>query len=831
MGNNVVWSSNDESKATVDNQGRVTGKSAGSVTITYKYTNSNGCTNTQDKQITVNPLPQVSISGDKKVCEASTINLTGSPNNNGTGTWTSSNTNIASVDNTGKVSAKKAGNTNIIYSFKDNKGCIANDTSTITVNPKPEADYVVTDGNGNKQTQDLALNVRYYFKDISKLKDNSNVPKDGKWVFSNGIDETKEYVKEFSKVFHKSGFFTLDLTLKNNYNCVSSQTKTFERTKEFKLHWVKYDTSTIHCVGNYYFEVRVINPTGEVKYSWFIDNKNQNNTSNSLSHYFESGTHTITVSAIDGGGNGVKLEISIPNFIVNKYPKLKENKLIPDLDICKSDNPIDIQALYNNGDVGSYVFKSYINDTLLLSNQFNPSKYSGTVTIEYYLDNGGCESEHKTFNITVKEIEPVAIDIINDVDNYCAGDTIKIKTKTGWNWTPSGMHSIKMEGDTIIYFKLGESNTQSLEVSKEENGCTSNADSVLTVNPLPNIPSLFLPSLCNGTEDTLSINLKSNETIIWLNHNEDIITLAKDTFIFIPDTTVTFDFTIRNSGTTCSADSFLSVDVIRVDPVIIPIDSCGGKMGNIFAIKKGTVSPEATKTWTIDGLGTIISGKNTNAILVDHIDTTTLIKVEVFQNSDGKECKGDTVLSNIEENSFLLKSEDSLTYQTCGAVIYDKNAQCSGNYIIGYIDHDTGDFFRSDTFSKPYFVDITREEDSDRTYFINCSDCEETKILNYLDVRSAIEAGCNEGTKDIEIVLAPNPAMNQFDVFLKGKYKGNIILDMYNAYGQKVRSDNYKKRLYSDKVKLQVQLNSGIYYLRIYGDSGLLTTVPIVILK
>ncbi len=65
-----TWSSDDDSKATVDaTTGEVTGVSAGNVQINYTYTNGNGCSSTVSAMITVKPLPSVDpITGNFNIC-------------------------------------------------------------------------------------------------------------------------------------------------------------------------------------------------------------------------------------------------------------------------------------------------------------------------------------------------------------------------------------------------------------------------------------------------------------------------------------------------------------------------------------------------------------------------------------------------------------------------------------------------------------------------------------------------------------------------------------------------------------------------------------------
>jgi len=130
------WTSSNTAIATVSNTGLVTGVAAGSVTITY--TNNNGCSRTTT--VTVNPLP--TITGTTAVCVGSTTQLTGSGTPAASNPWTSSNTAIATVSNTGLVTGVAAGSVTINYT--NNNGCST--TTTVTVNNCIDA---VNDNFGN----------------------------------------------------------------------------------------------------------------------------------------------------------------------------------------------------------------------------------------------------------------------------------------------------------------------------------------------------------------------------------------------------------------------------------------------------------------------------------------------------------------------------------------------------------------------------------------------------------------------------------------------------------------------------------------------------------
>ena len=121
---NNAWVSGTPANGTVSNIGLITGVNAGNTTITY--TNANGCTATQI--VTVNASP--TISGNTVICPNTTSQLTGSGAPAGNNAWSSSNTGIATVSNTGLVSAVSFGTTTITYTAST--GCLATATVNVT---------------------------------------------------------------------------------------------------------------------------------------------------------------------------------------------------------------------------------------------------------------------------------------------------------------------------------------------------------------------------------------------------------------------------------------------------------------------------------------------------------------------------------------------------------------------------------------------------------------------------------------------------------------------------------------------------------------------------
>ena len=106
----LTWKSSDESIATVDNTGKVTGKKIGTATITATARDGSGvsgsCTVTVlslVKKVTVTPAT-MTLGQNKSYTLKATVEVFGSGIDTGV-TWTSSDTTIATVDATGKVTA------------------------------------------------------------------------------------------------------------------------------------------------------------------------------------------------------------------------------------------------------------------------------------------------------------------------------------------------------------------------------------------------------------------------------------------------------------------------------------------------------------------------------------------------------------------------------------------------------------------------------------------------------------------------------------------------------------------------------------------------------
>ena len=198
----ITWSSSNVAVASVSNSGSVTAKAAGTATITATVQGVKAtCKVTVSK-----PKPTISISngdftleeGKSSLVSTSTSNIEGN-----TVTWVSSNSKVATVDQSGKVDAVSQGSATITVSVTVD-GKKYTDYITVTVTPAPEPDPTIELSPNN-----VTLNVGETYDVIATVTNQgSNI------VTWSSSDDTIVSVSGGKITANKAGITTITATVK-----------------------------------------------------------------------------------------------------------------------------------------------------------------------------------------------------------------------------------------------------------------------------------------------------------------------------------------------------------------------------------------------------------------------------------------------------------------------------------------------------------------------------------------------------------------------------------------------------------------------------------------
>ncbi len=117
---------------------------ATTTTYTVTVTDVNGCVNTDDIIVTINPLPDVDAGADITICDRDTVTIGGSPTSstvNTTFLWDNSST----LDDATLANPRAFPFTTTTYTVTvtDAFGCTSTDQMTMTVNPLPQVEFQV----------------------------------------------------------------------------------------------------------------------------------------------------------------------------------------------------------------------------------------------------------------------------------------------------------------------------------------------------------------------------------------------------------------------------------------------------------------------------------------------------------------------------------------------------------------------------------------------------------------------------------------------------------------------------------------------------------------
>ena len=442
---------------------------AGSWPITYTFTNSNGCIDSASKSITVNSLPNVSLTdfGTKCINDPEITLTQGTPAG---GTYTGNGVN----NNKFNPSVAGVGATQITYTYTDNNGCANTAVKSITVNDKPN---VTLNNFSNKCIYDAEFVL------------NQGTPSGG--VYSgNGVNSNK-----FNPSAAGVGNTQITYTYTDNNGCSNSVTKSITVND---MPNVTLSDLGGKCINDPAFTLTQGNPPGGTYTGQGVSNNKFNPSSAGL------GTFQITYTYTDNNTGCTK---SITKSIVvsnQAYVTLNDfgNK-------CINDPEFTLTQGYPTG--GTYSGNGVQN------NKFNPAVAGiGITQITYsYTDKStGC-SGSITRGITVNNVPKVTL---SNFDSKCINDpefTLTQGSPTGGTYFGQGIKNNKFNPSTA-----GVGTWQITYNDTNNNGCSGSATGTIIVNDKPQKPVItksndstkFISSLSSGYQWYCDGNLISGAT-------------------------------------------------------------------------------------------------------------------------------------------------------------------------------------------------------------------------------------------------------------------------------------------------------------------------------
>ena len=416
----------------------------GTVTYTVTGTDGNGCVNTDQVDVTVNPLPVVNAGADQTVCEGTAVTLNGS----GAAMYAWDN---GVIDGVPFVPA--VGTTTYTVTGTDGNGCVNADQVDVTVNPLP---VVIAGANQTTVCAGTAVTL--------------NGSGASTYVWDNGVTDGVPFVPAV-------GTLTYTITGTDGNGCVN--TDQLDVTVN-PLPVVNAGADQTVCEGT----AVTLNGAGASTYVW------DNGITDGVPFVPAVGTTTYTVTGTDGNGcvNTDQVDVT-----VNPLPVVNAGA---DQTVCEG-----TAVTLNGSGAAMYAWDNGVIDGV----PFVPAV--GTLTyIVSGTDGNGCVNADQV-DVTVNPL-PVVIAGANQT-TVCAGTAVTLNG--------SGASTYVWDNGVIdgVPFVPAVGTTTYTVTGTDGNGCVNTDQLDVTVNPLPVVNAGADQTVCEGTAVTL--NGAGASTYVWDN--------------------------------------------------------------------------------------------------------------------------------------------------------------------------------------------------------------------------------------------------------------------------------------------------------------------------
>ena len=519
----------------------VTANPINTTTYTVIGTGANGCIDSIDAVVTVNPIPNININpANYDLCIGQNINLTASGSNSYT--W-SPTTNLSST-NTATTSASPNTTTTYTVVGTTAAGCSNNNSVTITTHNPPTI-------NATPSPVEICRG--------SSTVLNVNGANTYTWSPSNGLSGTTGNSVTASPTSDKT--YTIIGT--DAWGCTDTATVYVDVSK-VRINMPNSDSI---CIGES-TNITAVTIPSSATVVW--------NTGATTKTINASPIVTTTYTVTATGPTGcTKIKSTVVN--VNPLPTISISPIDPE--ICIG-NSVNVTA----SGADSYVWTPTTDNSIPNSANTNLSPTSNATYTVVGTDANGC-SNSASINITVNPLPNVRVS--PSLDSICFGSTSTL-TASGANtytWSPTTNLS-SSTGSPVIASPTVASTTY-IVTGTDANGCTNTDTAVVAVSPIIDATANN-PTICEYDSSLVSVTSNIPSTYLWSNGS------TSQSFYANPNITTTFTVTVTGYNG-CTNVASVVVQIVPQPPVIITPDSSSVCYGNSQIL---TASGANTYVWS-----------------------------------------------------------------------------------------------------------------------------------------------------------------------------------------------------------------------------------------
>ena len=666
-----LWSTANNTVATINAvTGVVTGINPGTTTLTYTFTNANGCTNSVSTNFTVNALPAavITANGPTAFCQGGSVTLTA--NAGSSYLWsTGATTQTITVNNTSDVTvtvtnANGCSATSAVTSVVVNANPVANITSlngntfcqgaSVTLVASTGASYAWSNGAFTQSvtlasTQTVTVTVTNAdgcsatsapFTVTMNPAPVATVTANGPTTFCAGgsvvltAPTAAAYLwnsGETTQTIVASVDGPYSVTITNGNGCTATSANTNITVLAVPAVQAIAGANTV-CAGS---TTTLTNTTiGGV---WTSSNTSVATVSaNGEVTGVAAGTATVTYTVTNANGcsNAVSFTMNI-----NATPVL--TAIAGTATVCEG-----ATTTLANAQAGGTWSSSDVAIATVAANGVVSGLSAGSANITYtYTNAAGCTSS--VAQALVVNALPVATVTASGATTFCAGGSVTLTA-------PAGMTYAWSTGEPTQAITVSTSGNYTVTITNANTCSATSAPVAVTVNALPtvSIANIGATTFCQGGSVTLISPLNSTYSYSWNNGATAITGASNNTYVSSASGSYTLTITDANGCTATSAAIPVTVNALPVVTAAAngPTTFCAGGSVTLtatgaatYAWSNGATTPSITVNASdvITVVGTTVDGcsSTSNAITV----TVNALPVATITSSGSTACLGSTV--------------------------------------------------------------------------------------------------------------------------------------------------------------------------------------------